>query len=67
MYGRNPHIEAIHAGLECGILSGKIEGLDIVSFGPDMQDIHTSKERLNIESTKRVYDYIKNIIESIEK
>ena len=48
MYGRNPHIEAIHAGLECGILSGKIEGLDIVSFGPDMQDIHTSKERLNI-------------------
>lgn len=67
MYGRNAKIEAIHAGLECGILSGKIEGLDIVSFGPDMQDIHTSKERLHIESTKRVYDYLRNIIESIEK
>ncbi|MBE5936264.1 MAG: aminoacyl-histidine dipeptidase [Lachnospiraceae bacterium] len=67
MYGRNARIEAIHAGLECGILAGKIEGLDIVSFGPDMRDIHTSRERLNIESTKRVYDYIKNIIESIER
>ena len=67
MYGRNARIEAIHAGLECGILSGKIEDLDMVSFGPDMQDIHTSKERLHIESTKRVYDYLRNIIETIEK
>ena len=65
MYGRNARIEAIHAGLECGILSGKLPHLDMVSFGPDMKDIHTTGESLNIESTKRVYDFIHNIIESI--
>lgn len=65
MYGRNARIEAIHAGLECGILSGKLPYLDMVSFGPDMKDIHTTGESLNIESTKRVYDFIHNIIESI--
>lgn len=67
MYGRNARIEAIHAGLECGILSGKLPHLDMVAFGPDMKDIHTSNESLNIESTKRVYDFIRNIIESINR
>lgn len=58
MYGEMPKIEAIHAGLECGILSGKIEGLDCVSIGPDMRDIHTTEERLNISSVERVWKYV---------
>lgn len=62
-YGKEPIIEAIHAGLECGIIANKISGLDIVSLGPNMDDIHTPKERLNISSTKRVYDYIVNVLE----
>ena len=49
---------AIHAGLECGLLSEKMPYLDIVSIGPDMQGIHTPEERLNISSTKRVYEYL---------
>lgn len=53
--GKKPIFEAIHAGLECGILSGKIENLDCVSFGPDNYDIHTPKERLSISSTERVW------------
>ena len=49
-------------GLECGILAGKIAGLDAVSIGPDMIAIHTTEEKLSISSTKRVWDYILKVI-----
>ncbi len=55
LFGKKPVFEAIHAGLECGILSGKIADLDCISFGPDNYDIHTPKERLSISSTERVW------------
>lgn len=55
LFGEKPVFEAIHAGLECGILSGKIKDLDCVSFGPDNYDIHTPRERLSISSTERVW------------
>ncbi len=64
-FDREPIIEAIHAGLECGILADKMPGLDIVSIGPDMYDVHTPKERLSISSTKRVFDYLVKILEGI--
>ena len=63
LFGKELSVQAIHAGLECGILSGKIKNLDAVSIGPDMKDIHTPEERLNIPSTKRVYDFVVKIIE----
>lgn len=55
LFGEKPIFEAIHAGLECGILSGKIADLDCVSFGPNNYDIHTPKERLSISSAERVW------------
>ena len=58
LFGEEPVFEAIHAGLECGILSGKIDDLDCVSFGPDNFDIHTPKERLSISSTEKVWKLI---------
>ena len=58
LYGREPVVEAIHAGLECGLFSDRIPGLDCVSFGPDMQDIHTTRERLNIASANRTWKYL---------
>lgn len=58
MYGREPKIEAIHAGLECGILSGKLPDLDCVSIGPDMEAVHTAQERLSISSTARVWKFL---------
>ena len=64
-YGKSPVIEAIHAGLECGIISQKMPELDIVSIGPDIYDIHTTKERLSISSTKRVYQYVLRVLERI--
>lgn len=63
LYGRELKVEAIHAGLECGILASKIKNLDMVSFGPDIFDIHTTKERLSISSTKRVWELLLKIIE----
>ena len=65
MYGNEPKVIAIHAGLECGILSEKISGLDAVSIGPDMKDIHTPRERLSIASVKRVYEYIIKLLSII--
>ena len=62
MYGVEPRILAIHAGLECGILSEKIEGLDCISIGPDMQDIHSTKEKLSVRSASNVWDYLKAVL-----
>ncbi len=67
MYGRKPKLEALHAGLECSFFAEKIPGVDIVSMGPDMQDIHTPKEKLKISSTIRVYKYIEKVIEGMIK
>jgi dipeptidase D len=58
LYGSEPEFATIHAGLECGLLSKKIPNLDCVSFGPDILDIHTPKERLDIASTGRVWDFL---------
>lgn len=66
-YGYEPKIEAIHAGLECGILSNKLKGIDIISIGPNILDIHTPSEKLSISSTIRVYDYLINLLEAFSK
>ena len=54
-YGHAPKIEAIHAGVECGIFAGKLPGLDCVSMGPDLTEIHTCRERLHIASVQRLW------------
>ncbi len=57
-YGSSPQVTAIHAGLECGILLQKKKDLDCISFGPDIYDIHTTKERMPVYSVKRTWDYL---------
>lgn len=66
LYGKEMRIEAIHAGLECGLFSGRIPGLECVSFGPCMQDIHTTRERLSVSSSCRTYDLVCQILAAIE-
>ncbi len=56
-YGREPVIQALHAGVECGLFAGKLPGLDCVSFGPDMKDIHTPQESMDVASVQRVWKY----------
>ena len=58
MYGVKPEIQAIHAGLECGLFLGKNPDLDCISFGPDMCSIHTTEEKLSISSTKRTWEFL---------
>ncbi len=65
MFGKAPQVLTIHAGLECGLFCEKMPGLDAVSFGPDMRDIHTSRERLSISSTARTYDYLCRILKEL--
>lgn len=64
-YGKAPELQSIHAGLECGILSSKIPGLDCISFGPNQLDVHTPDEKLHIPSVKRVWDYLKAVLKAL--
>lgn len=61
-YGYEPKIELMHAGLECGIFSGKLPGLDCISFGPNLFDVHTPGEHASISSIARVWEYLKAIL-----
>ena len=66
MYHREPEVKVIHAGLECGLFYEKIPGLDCVSLGPDMQNIHTTEEKLSISSVERVWEYLLAVLKKIK-
>lgn len=63
--GEKAEFSAIHAGLECGVFADRLGDLDIISYGPDIFDIHTVKERLSVESTARVYELTRRILKSL--
>ena len=65
-YGRKPVIQALHAGVECGLFAGKLPGLDCVSFGPDMKNIHTSRESMDVASVQRTWRYVLGILERLK-
>lgn len=62
--GTEPAVEVIHAGLECGILSGKLPELDCISAGPNLEHVHTVRERMNIDSVKNVWTYVLALLEA---
>lgn len=63
-FGCNPRMTGIHAGLECGSMYKKIKGIDIVSFGPEILNIHTPKEKLNISSVAKNWDYLLEVLKN---
>ena len=65
MFDKEPKVEAIHAGLECGLFSEKLPGLDCVSIGPQMHDIHTSRERLEIASAERTWKFLLEVLKNL--
>ena len=65
MFGAEPQVLAIHAGLECGLLGEKLPGLDCVSMGPQMHDIHTSREKLEIGSTERTWNFLLEVLKAL--
>ena len=62
---KKPETAAIHAGVECGIFCEKMPGLDCISYGPQINDIHTTRERLNIESVKRNWELTLAVLEKL--
>jgi len=65
MFGKEPKVLALHAGLECGLFSEKLPGLDCISIGPNMHDIHTSRERLEIASTERTWKFLLEVLKAL--
>ena len=63
LYHKDMVVQAIHAGVECGLFADAVEGLDAVSIGPDMKDIHTPKETLDADSVARTWTYILKVLE----
>lgn len=64
-YGHEPEVMAVHVGLECGMLGEKLPGLDCVSIGPELNDIHTSREKLGIASNLRTWNYLLAVLKAL--
>lgn len=67
LFGKEPKVLGIHAGLECGLFSEKYPGLDMVSFGPTLRGVHSPDERLLIPTVAMVWDHMKTILKNIPK
>ncbi|MDD5803313.1 MAG: beta-Ala-His dipeptidase, partial [Clostridia bacterium] len=66
MYHKDLQVVAIHAGLECGLFYERMEGLDCTSLGPDILDIHTYEERLDMSSVKRIWEYLVEVLKNLK-
>ena len=65
-FGKEPKVEAIHAGLECGVFADAIDGIDCISIGPALFDVHTVNEKLSISSTENVFNILLKILEKLK-
>ncbi|MFD3448885.1 aminoacyl-histidine dipeptidase [Microbacteriaceae bacterium 4G12] len=65
-YGKEAEVIAIHAGIECGVFTEKIPGLDAISFGPDMYNVHTPNEHVSISSTIRTWEYLLEVLKEMK-
>ncbi len=63
--GKDAEIAVIHGGVECGLLSGKMPGLDAISIGPDVKDVHTTAEHLSLASLDRTYQFVKELLKEL--
>lgn len=61
--GKKPEVAAIHAGLECAVFASAIDGLDCIAIGPDMFGVHTTEEKLNVESTQKIFNLLCKVLE----
>ncbi|MBU5638705.1 aminoacyl-histidine dipeptidase [Geomonas sp. Red69] len=66
LYQKEPEVKAIHAGLECGIIGERIPGMDMVSFGPNMEKVHSPDERVYIESVARYWRFVQEILKTAQ-
>jgi dipeptidase D len=66
LYGKDPEVKAIHAGLECGVIGERIPGMDMISFGPTLEGAHSPDERLYIDTVEKFYNFLLEILRSVD-
>ncbi len=66
LYGKEPHVEAIHAGLECGLIGAKFSEMDMISFGPTIKNPHCPQEKMHIPSVMKIWDFSKELLKAIK-
>jgi dipeptidase D len=66
-YGKLPEVKAVHAGLECGIIGEKFPGMDMLSFGPTLEMVHSPEERIHIDTVKIFWEYLAAILDRVSK
>jgi dipeptidase D len=65
--GKEPVISAIHGGLECGVINSKAEDMDSISFGPDLEGVHSPDEKMSISSVNRIYQFVRVLLQDLAK
>jgi len=65
LFGKDPHVKAIHAGLECGIIGERIPGMDMISFGPTLEGAHSPEERLYIDTVEKFWSFLLEILKRV--
>ena len=65
LFQKTPELRALHAGLECGLFARKLPGLDCISFGPEIREIHTTRERLSLSSGARTWSLLKALLKAL--
>lgn len=66
LYGKEPHVEAIHAGLECGLIGAKFDNMDMISFGPTLKNPHSPNEKLHLPSVPKVWNFTVELLKAIK-
>jgi len=67
LYGKRPRVTAIHAGLECGVIGERAPGMRMISFGPDLRDVHSPREKVSISTTALFWDYLKALLAELAR
>jgi dipeptidase D len=65
LFGKEPEVKAIHAGLECGIIGERVPGMDMISFGPTLEGVHSPDEKIYINTVERFYNFLLGILRNV--
>ncbi|MCG3118603.1 MAG: Cytosol non-specific dipeptidase [bacterium] len=65
LYGKDPAVKAVHAGLECGIIGEKFPGMDMVSFGPTLEGVHSPDEKIYIDTVEKFWNFLLALLKNV--
>jgi dipeptidase D len=65
LFGKDPEVKAVHAGLECGVIGERIPGMDMVSFGPTLEAVHSPDERIHIDTVEKFWIFLLQVLKSV--